>query len=81
MEAKVLKLVKLTCIQVHWDGEWWWNSVLCIVVFLVVIVLYKYFIVQYKSEDFRAVAAAAVKVPTGFCLLARHHYIHPLLAP
>lgn len=57
------------------------GTLLCIVVFLVVIVLYKYFIVQYKSEDFRAVtAAAAVKVPTGFCLLARHHYIRPLLA-
>lgn len=31
-----------------------------VVVFLVVIVLYKLFIVQYKSVDFRAVSAAVV---------------------
>lgn len=55
------------------------GNLLSVVVFLVVIVQYKLFIVQYKSVDFRAVSAAAVKVPAEF-LLANHHHICPLLA-
>lgn len=40
----------------------------CVVISLVVIVHYKLFIVQYKSVDFRAVSAAAIKVPADFLL-------------
>lgn len=39
------------------------RKLLSVVVFVVVIVQYKLFIVQYKSEGFRAVSAATVKVP------------------
>lgn len=49
---------------------------LSVVVFLVVIVQYKLFKVQYKSVDFRAVIATAVKV----FLLANHHHVFLLLA-
>lgn len=49
-----------------------------VVVFLAVIVQYKLFIVSYKSEDFRAVTAATVKMPAEF-LLANHHHVSPPL--
>lgn len=51
----------------------------CVVISLVVIVHYKLFIVQYKSVDFRAVSAAAIKVPADF-LLANQQNREKLLA-
>lgn len=54
-------------------------GIFSVVVFLAVIVQYKLFIVQYKSVEFRAVSAAAVKVPAEF-LLAKHHHTDALLA-
>lgn len=55
------------------------GNLLSVVVFLVVIVQYKLFMMQYKSVDFRAVSASAVKVPAEF-LLASHNHICQLLA-